>query len=271
MNAKPDRDFLRGLGRACGGALIFGLPLLMTMEMWWLGFSARPLRLALFLVLFYPFLVLLSRQAGFERTYGWLDDAVDALVAYGVGFLASLGILAALAIFDRGDSLRDMVGKVSLQAVPASMGALLSRSQMGGPKAETEKRGALRRYLSELFIMATGSLFLAFNIAPTQEMEVISFKMGPWRAILLILATLAFMHAFTYQSGWKHEPRKGKGHGLLFLRFTLAGYLLGALLSLYVLWTLGRTTGHSPYSLIKMAAVMGFPAGIGAVAGRLLL
>jgi hypothetical protein len=34
-----NRVFLVGLGRAFGGALIFSLPMLMTMEMWWLGFS----------------------------------------------------------------------------------------------------------------------------------------------------------------------------------------------------------------------------------------
>ena len=44
-----DRSFLVALARAFAGALIFGLPLLMTMEMWALGFYMEPLRLALFL------------------------------------------------------------------------------------------------------------------------------------------------------------------------------------------------------------------------------
>jgi Putative integral membrane protein (DUF2391). len=32
-----DRDYAIGLARAFGGTVIFGLPLLMTMEMWSLG------------------------------------------------------------------------------------------------------------------------------------------------------------------------------------------------------------------------------------------
>jgi hypothetical protein len=32
-----EKDFLIALARACGGALLFALPLLMTMEMWALG------------------------------------------------------------------------------------------------------------------------------------------------------------------------------------------------------------------------------------------
>ena len=33
-----------GIARGCGGALLFGLPLYMTSEMWVLGFSVDPLR-----------------------------------------------------------------------------------------------------------------------------------------------------------------------------------------------------------------------------------
>jgi len=40
-----DRAYIRDLGRAFGGALLFSLPLLMTMEMWALGFATEPERL----------------------------------------------------------------------------------------------------------------------------------------------------------------------------------------------------------------------------------
>ena len=35
--ATPNRDYAYGLARALAGAILFGLPLLMTMEMWSLG------------------------------------------------------------------------------------------------------------------------------------------------------------------------------------------------------------------------------------------
>lgn len=107
-------DFLRGLARAFAGAIIFGLPLLMTMEMWWLGFSMDAWRLALFLVLFFPVLVALSWHIGFEDTFSWRDDVVDALVAYAVGFCSAGLILLVLGVLDSTDSPREIVGKVSL-------------------------------------------------------------------------------------------------------------------------------------------------------------
>lgn len=62
------REFIVGLGRAFAGALIFSLPLLMTMEMWALGHSVEPLRLALLLVLLVPLLIGLSAACARTRT-----------------------------------------------------------------------------------------------------------------------------------------------------------------------------------------------------------
>ncbi|HEV2129601.1 MAG TPA: DUF2391 family protein, partial [Longimicrobiaceae bacterium] len=81
-----NRRFAVGLARAFGGALIFSLPMLMTMEMWWLGFYMDRFRLALFMSLIIPLLVGLSYYAGFEETFSLKNDLVDAFVAYAVGF-----------------------------------------------------------------------------------------------------------------------------------------------------------------------------------------
>ena len=62
------RDYAAGLARAFAGAIIFGLPLLMTMEMWSIGLYVHPLRLLLFIALNFVVLVFLSRFGGFEKT-----------------------------------------------------------------------------------------------------------------------------------------------------------------------------------------------------------
>ena len=76
-----NRRYLLGLARAAGGAAIFGLPLLMTMEMWWLGFTIDRTRLLLLVVVLLPALTAVSYHAGFEPTFEWREDVGDGVVA----------------------------------------------------------------------------------------------------------------------------------------------------------------------------------------------
>ncbi|WP_332816344.1 TIGR02587 family membrane protein [Ramlibacter sp.] len=269
----PDLQFAEGLARAFAGAVIFGLPLLMTMEMWWLGFQMSAGRLALLTALFFPFLVALSWHAGFEPTFSWKDDLLDALVAYGVAFIASALLLAMLGALSAGDGLRAGLGKVCLQAVPASIGALLAQSLLGESPAEAAVRGGQEGYFSELFIMAVGALFLAFNVAPTGEVQIISLQLDEWQALLLVAATLAVMHAFVYGANFRGRPRKHPRvpWWSLFGRFTVVGYAIALLLSAYLLWSFGRLEGLCAAGALKQAVVLGLPAAVGAAAARLIL
>src|SRR5688572_22147811 len=90
----PGRKFAIALARAFGGALIFSLPVFMTMEMWQLGFSADRVRIAVLILVMIPVLTGLSHYCGFEPTFDWKDDLVDAFVAYAVAFVAGFVVLA---------------------------------------------------------------------------------------------------------------------------------------------------------------------------------
>jgi len=125
------RQFRTGVARAFGGAIIFSLPLLMTMEMWHFGFVIDPLRLATLLLLTLPLLVGLSARSGFRETVDLKEDVVDACVAYAVAAAASAAILLLLGIIGPGMSPDEVTGKIVLQTVPASIGALLAQSQFG--------------------------------------------------------------------------------------------------------------------------------------------
>ena len=104
-----NRSFARGLWRGFGG----GLPLL---------------------------LVGLSYFQGFKRTFDLKDDLLDAFVAYGVGFLVAAALLPLFSIIEPNMSLNEIVGKLALQAVPGSIGVLLTHGQLGGPKGETRQK-----------------------------------------------------------------------------------------------------------------------------------
>ena len=272
--AEVDRRFFVGLARAFGAAVFFSLPLLMTMEMWWLGFSMSRLRLALFMLLMVPLLVALDHYSGFKETASWREDAVDGMVAYGVGLAASALILAVFNVIGTHTPPREAVGMVALQAVPASFGAVLAASQLGGgDDGEEARRKERTGYGAELLFMLAGAVFLAFNVAPTEEMILIAFKMTPLHAVALATLSLAMMHGFVYSVEFRgaHAAPAGTPGWSLFLRFTVVGYALSLGVSAYVLWTFGRFEDGAVAEYVMETMVLAFPASIGAAAARLVI
>jgi putative integral membrane protein (TIGR02587 family) len=274
--AEADRKFLVGLSRAFGGAVFFALPLLMTMEMWQLGFYLDRFRIALFLVLMLPLLIALDRFSGFMHTSTWLEDAVDGLIALGVGAAAAVVIMLTLDLIGPGMSARELTGKIALQAVPGSFGAVLANSQFSADRAEQRHEEVLRRragYPAQLLFMVVGAVFLAFNIAPTEEVVLLAARLGPGHALAVLLLTLGMMHAFVYASRFRGMPERPEGaSGIgLFLRYTLVGYAVALLVSAYVLWTFGRFGGLGSAEGVIALIVLGLPAGLGTAAARLVL
>lgn len=274
--AHPHRSLVVGLARAFGGAILFSLPLLMTMEMWALGATMDRLRLALFLTLMLPVLVCLDYYCGFEETSGWTEDVVDGVIAYGVGFSASAVILLLLGVVDLTMPFREVLGLVAIQAIPASFGATLANGQFASVSedaAESTRRTEGAGYGGELFFMATGATFLAFNVAPTEEMILIAFGMTPWHALGLLAFSLVVMHAFVYAVEFRgtHQAPEGTHWTSVFLRFTVVGYAIALLISAYVLWTFGRFEGIPVATAVMETVVLGFPAALGAATARLIL
>jgi putative integral membrane protein (TIGR02587 family) len=265
----PSRDFVIGLGRAFAGALIFGLPLLMTMEMWALGFAMDRLRLVCLVASSLPLLVGLSYYGGFEETPSLREDVRDALIAVLVATASSGVLLVLFGAIGGHSTAEEIVGTVALQAVPASVGALLARSQLGG--GEREKKDP--PYVGELFLMAVGALFLSLNVAPTEEMVLIAYRMTPGMGLLLALLSIAVIHTFVYVVEFRGQHAAPEGHGFLslFFRFSVAGYALALLMSLYMLWLFGRLDGAAPAEAALATAVLAFPASVGAAAARLIL
>ncbi|MCE7798108.1 TIGR02587 family membrane protein [Sphingobium sufflavum] len=275
LPAMSNRDYALGLARAFGGAIIFGLPLLMTMEMWSLGLAIHPARLLIFVVLNFCVLVVLSRFGGFEPTDSIGEDLLDALGAYAVGIAASGLILGLFNLLYTSMPLGELAGMIAVQSIPTSFGAMLARKQLGDGEDDKSEEQKLRSdgYAGELFLMLAGSMFLAFNVAPTEEVILIGFKMTPWHSLTLIAASLFALHALVFAVGLPGQEQAPDGYGgmRLFIAYTVPGYAIAALVSLYILWTFGRVDGQALHAIAGSVVVLGFPASIGAAIARLVV
>lgn len=274
-DAAANREYAIGLARAFGGAIIFGYPLMMTMEMWWLGFHMDRARLLAFLLLTLVMLSGLGFFAGFEQARSAKSVALDALSAFGIAVIASALALACFGILKPEMSVGELAGKIAIQAIPASMGASLARKQLGSKEeeAQEERREARAGYEAQLFLMTAGALYMAFNVAPTEEMLLIAYKMTPWHGIVLVLASLGLLHAFVYAVGFggQESVPEGAPRWTAFAHYTLAGYGIAVAVSLYVLFTFGRTDGAALAPITMMTVVLAFPSALGAAIARLVV
>jgi putative integral membrane protein (TIGR02587 family) len=223
---------------------------------------------------------------------------MDAVTAYLVALVAAAVVLLLFGVIGPGMSMDEVVGKLVLQASAGSFGAILATSTLSGGEdegagsgedadgAEAGERGGSgeadgsgdepeRRlgYGAELLLMCAGALFLALNIAPTEEIAQIAARMGPWLVLVLMTVSIAAMHAFVYAVEFRGQEAIPAGTPMwsIVLRFTVVGYALSLLIAAYVLWCFGRLDGLGPTSMAMRVAVLAFPAAIGAASARLVL
>jgi len=270
-----NREFAKSAARALGGAIIFSLPIFMTMEMWSTGLSIEPLRVAAALFVSYPVLVGMSHFLGFEPTFELIDDAVDGFVALAIGLITSFLMLVLLAVLDARTQASDLLAQTSLQAVPASFGALLAQSQLGSgsEKEEEEERIGVAGYAGELFFMFIGAVFLAFNIAPTEEVVLIAARATAWHMVALIIVSLLLLHAFAYAMQFAGTVQRAPGVSSTsaLLHYGMPGYIIALLACGLLLWVFGRFDGSGLDHSLRMVVVLGMPASLGAAAARLVL
>jgi putative integral membrane protein (TIGR02587 family) len=188
--------------------------------------------------------------------------------------LAAATVLLLLGVLEPGLSVDDALGKVVLQAVPAGMGAALARSQLGMREENGQEEARRETYGGELFLMAAGSLFFSFNVAPTDEVVLITFQQSrPALALALVVVSVLQLHAFVYSLGFRGQHERAHGSSGLqeLLWLTIPGYCLALLVSAYVLWTFGRLDGVGIADALHLCIVLSFPAALGAATARLVL
>lgn len=272
-NLAAEVRYAQALARAAGGALLFSLPLFMTEEMWRFGLYMDRHRLALMVLLALGLITGVSYYSGFERTTGLLDDALDALAAFAVGAVVTLAAVVIFGVVGRAMTVGEIAGIVAVCAVPAGMGAVVAANQLAAPEDGDDRRKREAGYFGELFLMGAGALFFGFNVAPTEEMMLIGYKMTAVHTVTLVVASATALHLLVYslQLRGQHERREGSGHMVTFLHYTLAGYGVALAVSLGVLWFFGRLDGVDAAMAARMTIVLGLPASIGAAAARLVL
>lgn len=275
----PVGQSLREYARGVAGGLLFSLPLLYTMEVWWAGFIARPVHLLAYFAAGFLLLFGYNRYAGLHEDASWLEVAFEAVEEMGLGLLLAAGLLWLLGQIDAGMPLPEIVGKVVVEGVTAAIGISVGSAQLSGNGEEGEKhQGMAGRetpgVLGQIVLAACGAVLFASNVAPTEEIVMIAVESTPAKILGLALLSLLLAWMILFSSDFRGSkrvtPDEHRGPGTVLSR-TVINYAVALVASAFILWFFGRFTGMPVSMCAAQTIVLGVAASLGASAGRLLL
>ena len=268
------RDTAIAYGRGAAGGLLIALPLLLTMEMWWGGFTISGWRLLALLATNFGVLLVLQHYSGLHPRKTRGSQIRSALVAYGIGVIVSAVTLEAINVLRGGVTLVDTVGKLVLEAVPVSLGASLAMSHFGVEHETVERRKEERTFWAPRAMALAGAMIFGMSLAATDEMPMIGLQLSWAHAIALATLSILQIYALVYAVDFRNHEHDGAGHPShrhLIIE-TVGVYAIAIALSTYLLWTFGRIGPETGlHASVDIVVTLGFATSFGAAAAELLI
>ncbi|WP_434384368.1 TIGR02587 family membrane protein [Melittangium boletus] len=266
---------LREYGRGLAGGLLFSLPLLYTMEVWWAGFITRPGHLLLYLAATFVLLLGYNRHGGFRQDVTWSEVLTDSVEELGLGLLVSAAVLFLIGQLTVDSSWQEVVGKVTVEAGTVAIGVSVGTAQLGGgggEDAKEKKRDAADHVPGQLVIGFCGAVLFASNVAPTEEILKIAVEDSPWKLLGTAVLSLLLGGLILYHVDFKRAHRLTRRRVAWDMVWgTLVTYALALVSSALVLWFFGRFEDTGLFVCVAQVVVLGLAGTLGASAGRLLI
>lgn len=268
------------LVRGASGGLLFGVPLLYTMEVWWYGSWVDPRWMLGALGVSFVTVLALTRSAGFRdtRVTGWRDALMDGTEMVAVGLVCAAAVLVLLRQVTWDTSLEGAVGATVFEAIPFAFGAALARQFLKRVEGDDDEPPAavddpaISRTLADAGAAAVGALVISFSIAPTDEIPMIAQSMtAPW-LVAMAGASLVVSYAIVFAADFRDQAARRLHEGLFQRPFaeTVGAYVISLAVAGGALAFFQRIGPDQSWETwLTYTIVLGLPATIGGAAGRL--
>jgi putative integral membrane protein (TIGR02587 family) len=286
-------DLIRG----AAGGFLFGIPLLYTMEVWWLGSFTHPERMLVALLTTFVAVLLLNRTAGFRHSthVSLLDAAIDSIEALAIGLICVSIMLLLLREITLETPLDEVLGKIIFESVPFALGVALanqflyripsdSPDQTNGRQPNDEQAGPqqgthtehqmLWGTIADIGATIIGAIIIAFNIAPTDEIPMLAAAVSPPWLLLIMLASLIISYGIVFEANFADQQKREQQPGIFQqpISETIASYLVALLAAAFMLWFFQQLSFDDPWTMwLSHTLLLGLPATVGGAAGRLAI
>jgi putative integral membrane protein (TIGR02587 family) len=269
---------LQDIIHGASGGFLFGIPLIYTMEVWWIGSYTKPSLLLGVLAATFVLVLLLNRTDGFRRSKSvdWWQSVADSIEAIAIGIVCVTLVLVLLRQVSGSTPLDEALGKIIFEGVPFSIGVALARSLLNSDESSESDQASPDDAPSATFadIGATlvGTIIIAFNIAPTDEIPTLAAATSPPWLLSVIAASLVISYCIVFAAGFTTQNQRRKHQGLFQtpLTETSMAYLISLAAAAFMLWFFHRLDFSDPWTLwLRQTILLGLPATVGGAAGRL--
>ncbi len=269
---ESDRRLLVDLTRGVCGGCLFAMPMIYTMEMWWLGYDTPTWQAALFLLATGGLSFGLNALAGYRREHGPFVDAADALISVALGIVVSAIVLGAIGELNVGNSLRVVLRQILLLAIPVSIGVSISRVQLGGSgDGDGDGDAPSAHTLFHRFgIAVAGALLLGMSAAPTEEIRMIASRVEWQHLFAMSTLSLCLTWASVFVADFPEQDERTEGRSPW--GETVLVHALGLGVAAFLVSALGylRGDGSAPEAM-AVVVTLGLPTTLGAAIARLAL
>ncbi len=282
-NEQQWRAAVQDVVRGFSGGLLFGIPLLYTMEVWSLGEHVHaPHALVAVLLSIVPVYVIVS-TSGFRGVpdVRRLDILVDTVEAVGLGLGSTAVILFMLRRVTLETPLPAAVASIVYAGIPFSIGVAVARELLARSRDEpeealedTDDSSGARGTVADLGAAAVGAAFVGLSIAPTQEVPILSAGIPPpWQAGIVV-ASLLVSYAIVFAAGFGDQAKQSAQLGVLQrpITETVVAYVVAILVSTASLLLFDNLAISDPWPVsLSRVVVLALPAAIGGAAGRVVV
>jgi putative integral membrane protein (TIGR02587 family) len=272
------KNEINDLIRGASGGFLFGIPLIYTMEVWWIGSLTRPPIMISILAITYFIVFLLNRTDGFRQKSpdGSIEALMDSVEAIAIGCVCTTIVLILLREVTLDTSLQETLGKIIFESIPFSIGVALARSILKGMDDENENSSNDEKNstLADIGATCVGAVFIAMAIAPTDEIPMLAAATSPPWLIGLVFASLLISYGIVFVAGFTTQFSRMEHRGLFQnpIEETAIAYFLSLLVSAALLWFFHRLDFSDPWtSWLNQTLLLGLPATVGGAAGRIAI
>jgi putative integral membrane protein (TIGR02587 family) len=282
---------LQEYGRGIAGGILFSLPLLYTMEVWWAGFSIHPWRLAAAVLTTIVLLLGYNRYAGLRNDAGMLEVLIDSIEELGIGLVIATTVLWLLGRIRADMPASEIAGKIIVESLVVAIGVSVGTAQLGGGDSNSNEDTGMddtdraseaagqdtiakgsAGFFGQIVLTFCGAILIAANVAPTEEIIVLAVEIEPWRLLGLAFFSIILSTLILYFSDFRSTQRlvPDQGFFAVFWGATVT-YAVAMSTSAVLLWFFGSFEGFAPSTCLAETIILGVAAVLGSSAGRLLL